>query len=156
MTIRRRAIDGVRLRKLVAHSDDRGSLTEVLRSDWPEFERFGQAIVTVNLPGVVRGWHWHRHQADVVVVISGVVVLPLYDGREGSPTRGRVEEHVSDEKRRFALFVPPGVYHGYKTLGAEPALILNFPSLTYDAVRPDEERVPFDDPAIPYDWNKRS
>ncbi len=151
-----RAIDGVRIRPLVAHADDRGSLTEVLRSDWPEFERFGQAIVTVNLPGVIRGWHWHRHQTDVIVVISGVAVIPLYDAREGSPTRGTVEEHLSDERQRFALFVPPGVYHGYKTLGASPAVILNFPSRTYDPQRLDEERVAHDDPAIPYDWSARS
>jgi dTDP-4-dehydrorhamnose 3,5-epimerase len=39
-------IEGVRVRALERHADDRGSLTELLRSDWPEFTRFGQAIVT--------------------------------------------------------------------------------------------------------------
>ena len=44
-------IEGVRVRSLPRHADDRGSLTEVLRKDWPEFTQFGQAIVTVNRPG---------------------------------------------------------------------------------------------------------
>lgn len=148
-------IAGVHRRDLELHVDDRGSLVEVLRSDWPEFEQFGQAIVTVNLPGVIRGWHWHREQTDIIVVIAGTAVVPLYDGRSDSQTTGAIEEHVSAEGRRFALFVPPGVLHGYKTLGTVPATILNFPSRTYDHVRPDEERIPHDAPHIPYDWTAR-
>ena len=149
-------IEGVRRRELLSHVDDRGSLTEVLRSDWPEFERFGQAIVTVTLPGVIRGWHWHRRQTDVIVVISGSAILPLYDGRVGSPTYGALAEHLSTETTRFALFVPHGIYHGYKALGEVPATILNFPSETYDPARPDEERIPHDAPEIGYDWNTRN
>jgi dTDP-4-dehydrorhamnose 3,5-epimerase len=147
-----RVIEGVRIRRLEPHVDGRGSLTELLRSDWPEFERFGQALLTVNRPGVIRGWHWHRHQADVIVVISGRALLPLYDGRPGSPTYGALEERIGDGAEPFALFVPPGVYHGYKTIGSDPALIVNFPSRVYDPAAPDEERVPHDDPAIGYDW----
>jgi dTDP-4-dehydrorhamnose 3,5-epimerase len=145
-------IEGVRVHVLEPHADERGSLTEVLRADWPEFVRFGQAILTINQPGVVRGWHWHHHQVDVIVPVRGRVLLPLYDGRPGSPTHGAIEERVSEEGTRFALFVPPGVYHGYRTLGGEPAMILNFPSELYDPTRPDEARVPHDDPAIGYSW----
>ena len=148
-------IDGVRVRTLTPHADDRGSLTELLRADWPEFVHFGQAIATVNLPGVIRAWHYHLKQADVIVVLSGRAVLPLYDGRAGSPTRGAVEEHIADGASPVALFVPPGVYHGYKTLGDVPALILNFPSAVYDPAAPDEERVPHDSPEIPYEWDSR-
>lgn len=146
-------IDGVVVHSLVRRADARGSLIEVLRSDWPGFTRFGQAIFTVNFPGVIRAWHWHRRQTDVIVVIRGRAVLPLYDGRPGSRTAGATEEHVGDGDNPFALFVPPGVYHGYKTLGNEPALILNFPSELYDPAHPDEERVPHDDVTIGYDWD---
>lgn len=143
-------IEGVRLRALVRHVDERGSLTELLRADWPEFGRFGQAIFTVNLPGVVRGWHWHLEQTDYVVVISGAAKVPLYDGRRDSPTRGVIEEHVLGGDLFAALVIPPGVYHGYKTLGEIPALILNIPDRLYDPR--DEHRIPFDDLAISYRW----
>lgn len=145
-------IDGVRLRVLEPHRDARGSLTELFRSDWPEVERFGQAILTVNQPGVVRAWHWHERQTDAIVVIAGRALLPLYDGRHRSPTFGRIEEHIGDGDRPFALFVPPGVYHGYKTLGDRPALIVNFPDRIYDPADPDEHRIAFDDPSVPFDW----
>lgn len=150
------AIDGVAIRTLVSHVDPRGSLTEVLRSDWPEFRRFGQALVTVNAPGVIRGWHWHRYQTDVIVVIHGVALVPLYDGRERSATNGAVLETVASGEAPVAIFVPPGVYHGYQTLGREPAIILNFPDRTYGALAPDEERVAHDAPGLPQIWRRVS
>jgi dTDP-4-dehydrorhamnose 3,5-epimerase-like enzyme len=52
------------------------------------------------------------------------------------------------------LFVPPGVRHGYKTLGAERSLILNLPDRLYDPAAPDEERVAHDTPEIPFDWER--
>lgn len=145
-------IEGVRVRTLVRHVDGRGSLTELLRSDWPEFSRFGQAIMTLNHPGVIRGWHWHRRQTDVIVVVSGTALVPLYDGRADSSTHRQLEEHVLGGEHLAAVFVPPGVYHGYRTIGETAALILNFPDAPYDPARPDEERVPHDDPAIGYRW----
>lgn len=150
-------IHGVRVRRLESHSDPRGSLTEVLRSDWPEFAGFGQAMVTVNQPGVIRGWHWHERQADAIVVLRGTVLLPLYDGREGSATRGSLTELVARPGEPwFALFVPPGVWHGYRTLGSEPALILNFPDRPYHADAPDEHRAPHDAPKPGYSWEPSS
>ena len=146
-------IEGVRVRDLVAHQDARGALTEVLRSDWPEFTRFGQAIFTVNLPGVIRAWHWHERQTDVIVVVGGSARVAVYDGRPTSPTHGRVEDFLVGEGRLAAIVVPPGVYHGYRTVGDRPALILNFPDRLYDASAPDERRVPHDTPDVPYDWD---
>ena len=147
------AIDGVRIRQLEPHRDERGSLTELLRSDWPEFERFGQAILTLNQPGVVRGWHAHRSQTDVIVVISGRALIGLYDAREDSATRGTAEGHVVDAAEPRAIFVPPGVFHGYKTLSASLALIANFPDQLYDRSAPDEVRMPPDTAEIPFDWS---
>ena len=146
-------IEGVRVRSLKRHVDERGSLTELLRSDWPEFTRFGQAIVTVNQPGVIRGWHWHDRQTDMIVVIEGRAVVPLYDGRPGSATNGQVEAYACGADDLKAIFVPPGVWHGYKTVSSEPAIILNFPDQVYDPAQPDEHRAPHDTPGVPYNWD---
>ncbi len=146
-------IAGVRRRLLDTHADARGSLTELLRSDWEECgSGFGQAIMTVNLPGVIRGWHWHRVQTDRIVVLLGEAKVPLYDARPGSATHGLLEENILRGERLELLLVPPGVYHGYRTTSPGPALIVNFPDRTYDPQEPDEERVPFDAPEIGYRW----
>ena len=145
-------IDGVVVRPLVQHVDARGSLTEILRCDWSEYERFGQAVVTVNLPGVIRGWHRHGRQTDRIVVLQGSANVPLYDGRPASPTYRALEEHKLGPDAFALISVPPGVYHGYRTTSQIPAIILNFPTELYDPASPDEERIPYDTPTIPYQW----
>ncbi len=146
-------IEGVAVRELKRNVDDRGYLMEVLRSDWGDvFRRFGQAYVSLNYPGVIRAWHWHKKQWDVFVCLVGTIKVPLYDGREESGTRGRIEEFVIGEHRPAAVLIPPGVYHGYRTLGTTPSLLLNFPTELYDASQADEFRVAYDSPDIPYSW----
>lgn len=100
--------------------DERGSLTEIIRKDWPEFRGFAQATVTVNLPGVIRAWHWHDRQTAFVVV-RGTAKIVLFDARAGAETRGDVNELVLGEEDLALLVVPPGVYHGYMTVSGEPA-----------------------------------
>jgi len=145
-------IEGVRVKELKAHADERGALMEILRSDDEIFSAFGQVYVSYNYPGVVRAWHYHRHQDDLWTVVKGMVKAVLYDAREGSPTRGTVEEHFIGEQNRLLLRIPVGVIHGYKTVGSETALLLNFPTRLYNREEPDEHRLPCDSPEVPYDW----
>jgi dTDP-4-dehydrorhamnose 3,5-epimerase len=147
-------IEGVAVRELRRNADDRGYLMELLRADWPDvFKRFGQCYVSMNYPGVIRGWHLHERQWDLFVCVDGMIKVPLYDARDGSATKGAVEEHVMGVHRPVALAIPPGVYHGYVTLGVAPSLLLNFPSEVYDRARPDEQRLPYDTADIPYRWD---
>lgn len=147
-------IDGVAVRELRKNVDDRGYLMEVLRSDWEDvFRRFGQAYVSLNYPGVIRAWHYHKRQWDVFVCVAGMIKASLFDVREGSETRGNVQEVIMGDDRPLALLIPPGVYHGYQTLGTKPSLLVNFPTELYDGS--DEHRVPYDSPDIPYSWELR-
>ena len=75
-------IDGVVVQPLRLIPDERGYLMEMLRSDDPVFERFGQSYVTAVYPGVVKGWHYHRKQTDHFVCVHGMAKVVLYDGRE--------------------------------------------------------------------------
>lgn len=149
-------IEGVRTRELRKNVDDRGYLMEILRTDWPDvYTKFGQSYVSLNYPGVIRAWHYHKVQHDLFVCVAGMVKVPLFDGRDASPTKGKTETLIIGEDRPLAILIPPGVYHGYMTLGTAPSLLVNFPSELYDAAHPDEYRVAHDDPAIGYDWTVR-
>ena len=145
-------IHGVAVKKLVRHADERGYLMEMLREDDAVFERFGQSYVALNYPGVVRAWHYHREQTDHFVAVKGMVKVALYDAREGSATHGEVQEFFLGDNNPMLLKIPPGVFHGYKTIGTEPSLLVNFPTHTYNRAQPDEYRVPWDSPDVPYDW----
>jgi len=145
-------IEGVEIKQLTKHADERGSLMELLRCDDAIFRKFGQAYVSLNYPGVVRGWHYHKKQDDHLAVVKGMAKVALYDAREGSPTQGQVDEFFLGEQNNILLKIPMGVMHGYKTVGTEPTLLINFPSEAYDPQQPDEYRLPWDTDQIPYDW----
>lgn len=147
-------IDGVTVKPLRLLRDERGWLMEILRGDDPDFQKFGQVYVTVARPGVVKAWHAHERQTDHLAVVAGEARLALYDGRDGSPTRGNVLEIVAGENNPVLIIVPPGIYHGFKPTGDAPAHVVNVPTELYNYDNPDELRRPYDDPGIPYDWGE--
>ncbi len=148
-------IDGVVTRKLRLIPDERGYLMEMFRSDWPEFQQFGQTYITAVYPGVVKGWHYHRKQDDHFVCVSGMAKVVLYDDREDSPTRGTINEFFIGEQNPMLVKIPKGVYHGFKGIGESMTLIVNVPTELYNYEDPDEFRLPAHTDQIPYDWARK-
>jgi len=148
-------IDGVVVKTLKVIPDERGWLMEILRNDDPFFQKFGQIYVTVAYPGVVKGWHLHKKQTDHFCCVKGMLKVVLYDDREGSPTRGEVNEFFIGEKNPQLIRIPVGVLHGMKGIGTEPALLVNAPDEVYDYKAPDEYRVHPHDNDVPYDWSQK-
>ena len=148
-------IDGVRTKPLRCHVDERGRLWEILRADDEVFTQFGQVYITTARPGVVKAWHAHRRQTDNFTVIRGTAKFVLCDLRPDSPTRGQVQEFFLGRDNLLLVTIPPGVYHGFKCVGAEEVMALNCPTEPYDASAPDELRLPPDTAEIPYDWALR-
>jgi dTDP-4-dehydrorhamnose 3,5-epimerase len=149
-------IDGVYIKKLVVHTDDRGQLFEIWRADDCGFCGFGQVYVTTAHPGIIKGWHYHQKQTDCFTVIKGRALFALYDARDNSPTRGELLTFHIGEDERIAIVIPPGVYHGFKNIGAEEVWCLNCPNHEYNAAAPDEHRVDPFDSAIGFDWATES
>jgi dTDP-4-dehydrorhamnose 3,5-epimerase len=145
-------IDGVTVQKLRLIPDDRGWLMELLRKDWDVFEKFGQAYVTTCYPGAVKAWHYHTLQTDHFTCAHGVTRLALYDAREDSPTKGKVNEFYMGTLNPILVKIPNLVYHGFTAVGSEMAMIINFPTELYNYEEPDEYRLPYNDPSIPYTW----
>jgi dTDP-4-dehydrorhamnose 3,5-epimerase len=149
-------IDGVVVKDCVVHADDRGMLMEVVRDDEPVFRDVKQTTYTIAYPGVVKAFHWHRRQWDVWFFASGMAQVVLHDLREGSPTRGETQVLYMGARLPRVVAIPPGVAHGYRVLGAEPAALLYHTTESYDPADPDEERIPFDDPKIGFDWRTKN
>lgn len=145
-------IDGIETKHLRLVPDERGYLMEMLRSDWPEFKKFGQAYITACYPGVIKAWHYHKKQWDYFVCVSGMAKVVLYDSREGSPTKGLLNEFHLGHLNPLLLKIPPMVNHGFTAEGSQTALIINLPTELYNYQQPDEYRLPHDDPSIPYSW----
>ena len=151
----KKQIDGVMIKELKVIPDERGRLMEMLRSDDEVFSKFGQAYLTTAYPGVVKAWHYHKVQVDHWVVVKGMAKVVLYDSRDGSPTRGEVNEFFMGERNSILLRSPAGVYHGFKCIGEEEVYIINFPTEVYHYEKPDEYRAPAHGGDIPYEWGRK-
>jgi len=149
-------IDGVVVKACKVFADDRGFLMEVVRDDEPVFRDVKQTTFTVTYPGVVKAFHWHRRQWDVWFVSAGMVQAVMYDLREGSPTCGQTQVVYMGERQPVVVAIPPGVAHGYRVLGSVPAALFYHTTEHYDAKDPDEERIPWDDPRIGFDWQTKN
>lgn len=148
-------IHGASVKDLNLLPDERGYLMEILRSDDPLFQRFGQAYITAAYPGVVKAWHYHTMQTDHFCVVKGMAKVALYDAREDSPTRGEVNVFIIGEQKPRLVVIPPLVYHGYKNIGTDTVLLLNMPTEVYNYAQPDEHRVAPHTGEVPYDWSRQ-
>ncbi len=145
-------IEGVKLKDLKVIPDERGRLMEILRADDEIFEKFGQVYMTTGYPGVVKAWHYHKKQTDNMTVLKGMMKIALYDAREDSPTRGEVNEFFLGEHNPKLLQIPKLLYHGFKCISQEEAVVINIPTETYNYETPDEYRLDPHRNEIPYDW----
>jgi dTDP-4-dehydrorhamnose 3,5-epimerase-like enzyme len=145
-------LPGVTIRDLTINRDPRGTLTELLRADWPDVFGdalpFAQAYTSTTAPGVARDedqWHVHRQQTDRFYCLAGRMVVAIADPRPESPMRGQmmlVELAASpDAPSPLVVTIPPGTLHGFVVTSDTPAMLANFPNRLYDPS--DEGRVPF-------------
>jgi dTDP-4-dehydrorhamnose 3,5-epimerase len=154
-SIKHPRIEGVKVKLLTLIPDERGWLMEILRADEPElFTKFGQAYVSATYPGVVKAWHFHRRQVDNFACLAGMIKLVLVDTRDGSPTKGAVNEFFLGTEQRILVQIPALVYHGWKCISTEMSLVLNIPTELYHYSDPDEYRL---EPhgTLPYDWTRK-
>jgi dTDP-4-dehydrorhamnose 3,5-epimerase len=144
-------IEGVIIKELVTHTDERGFFREIFRFS-EEFEKIsvGQLSHSLAKAGVVKAWHGHKGQSQWNYVVSGKLKVALYDNRSESSTyRETMEFLVGDEEKPTAYFFPPVVLHGYKCLKG-PMHIIYVTSGVYELS--DEVRISKDNPKIGYQW----
>lgn len=148
-------ISGVSVKPLSVNADERGHLVETFREDWDLYDPDpAMSYYSLSYPGVVRAWHRHvEGQIDHFVCPKGRVKVGIYDERDDSPTEGELNTFVIGEHNQQAIRIPGDCWHGFKVLGNEQAMLLNFPTKLYDYDDPDEERIPYDTDRIPLDWD---
>ena len=144
-------IDGVKIKELIKHKDDRGFFEELVRVTDDFFkEGFGQLSHSFMLPGVVKAWHVHKTQFDWWFVAKGTLMVALFDLRTKSPTQKVLNEFILGEKgENIILKIPPGVAHGCK-VKEKDAELFYITSSIYN--KEEEGRIPHNDKNIGYDW----
>lgn len=150
-------IEGVELKSLTTHPDERGFFREVLRIG--DIEQFGQWSHSMMVTGTIKAWHIHQKQTDYWYVPVGIVKAVVCDRRHGRAMAAleeitrvyKIEEFLlGDNQPAQVLVIPPGIAHGLKVLQG-PAHLFYITSREYDPA--DEGRIPFD--GLGYDWLKQ-
>jgi len=147
-------IAGVRCEPFAIWPDDRGYFLEVQRighglaAGFPRDST--QISAALNYPGIIKAFHFHRHQTDCWTPAAGLLQVVLIDLRPESATFGWRNTIYVGNLRPWQLLIPPGVAHGYKVIGANPSMLIYATDRFYNPS--DEGRIPHNDPNLNYDW----
>ena len=148
-------IQGVEIRPLKFHQDQRGWLTELFRIDELTNQQVPEmAYVSETKPGYSRGPHEHKDQTDIFGFFGpGDMRLYLWDARTSSPTYGtKMKIHVG-QMNPCVVIIPPGVVHGYQNTSEVNALVFNTPNRLFAGFQrksPVDEIRHENDPDSPY------
>jgi dTDP-4-dehydrorhamnose 3,5-epimerase len=162
-------IDGITIKPIKRLPDERGFFAEIMRKDWKELfgnDTIAQANLSQTFPGIIRAWHKHvKGQTDYFIALKGTIKICAYDEETEE-----LNEIILSGQNLQAVRIPGHYWHGFKNIGNKPALLLYFTTRLYDYDSPDEERRPWNDPALipksingkkqdprvekPWDWNR--
>lgn len=108
--------------------DDRGSFTELLRS-----EKCGQVSVNITKPGITKGQHWHNTKWEFFIVVAGHGLIQ--ERKIG--TDEVIEFDVSGEKIE-AVHMLPGYTHNIINLSeTEDLVTVMWANEQFDPAHPD-------------------
>lgn len=144
-------IEGVEITQLKEISDNRGAVLHMMRSDSPDFTRFGECYFSEVLPGAVKAWKLHTLQTQNLAVPIGRLKLVIYDDREMSSTRNKIcILELGRPDAYFRVKIPPGLWHGFSCNGDTKALLVNCSDMPHDKM--ESKVIDINDSSIPYNW----
>lgn len=113
--------------KLDIKTDERGSLTELIKSDY-----FGQIFVSTTHKGVIRGNHYHNTKVEKFCVLKGKAVIKFRHILENE-----VLSYYVSGKNIEVVDIPPGYTHSIENLGDKEMIVLFWANQVFDVDRPD-------------------
>ena len=147
------AVDGVVVKEIARHKDERGYFAELMKKGEPGFHRIEQTSYSLSLPGVIKAFHFHDY-FETWVVLQGEAQLVIHDTRPDSSTFGATQVIYAGESHPLVVTIPPKVAHGYRVLGERSVGMLYHAEEAYDPGRKDQiGNIPHNSPEIGFDWN---
>jgi dTDP-4-dehydrorhamnose 3,5-epimerase len=136
MEIRPTLLPGCFELRPVVRSDERGSFVKTIHA--PSFASaglrcdFAEEFHSLSKRGVIRGLHFQlppSEHAKLVSCVRGEIFDAAVDLRRGSPTMGRALTMTLDDRDCRALYVAPGVAHGFQALSEEAVVLYRVTSV---------------------------
>jgi len=123
-------IEGVVVKDLVKHIDDRGWLAEIFREDELDHQYLPvMEYISMTQADIARGPHEHSEQADYFTFLGpSNFKVYLWDNRTSSPTYMMKQVFYAGEDAPRSVIIPPGVVHAYRNVGGKPGMVVNCPN----------------------------
>ncbi len=146
-------VEGVSIRDVPTHIDERGSVVEICDPRWgfhPSPMVFAHCF-TIR-PGYVKGWGLHKTHEDRYFILQGDMELVLYDPRPESSSYGLVCKILMSESNRRLVNIPKFVWHAEQNIGDKDVVVIDLPTEPFNHANPDKYRLPIDTPLIPHSF----
>lgn len=126
-------------------SDNRGDLTELLKSD-----KTGQIFVSTTKPGITRGNHYHHTKTEKFIVIQGEAEIkfrkvtdfnpgsdPIEYRKDNIEITGDVITYRVSGENIIVVDIPPGYTHNITNIGHTDLITLFWANEIFNAENPD-------------------
>lgn len=130
--------DGPAVLTVGLHADDRGYVYCPL-DNLDELGIKRTYVVENHNIGMIRAWHGHRKADTYMHVIRGAVKLAALNMDD----HDKIMVRTLTERSPQILYVPAGWYNGAQSLTAGTKILV-YSTLTFDDVKHDDERLPWD------------
>lgn len=112
---------------LLTHQDQRGSFTEILRS-----QNCGQFSVNIINPGIAKGNHYHHTKNEKFLVVKGkcLICFRKIDG-------DKLISYEAGGSNMRMVDIPPGYTHSIQNIGEEQAVVFMWANESFDKDNPD-------------------
>ena len=114
-------------KNILQHKDNRGSFTEVIRSNSP-----GQSSFSTTIPKVVRGNHFHTRKIERFCIVKGKAKIQLRRFGQDS-----VHEFILDGESPCYIDMPIWYTHNLTNIGDDELLTIFWINEPYDPKNPD-------------------
>ena len=127
----------IEIKELRSFFDADGELFETLRVDDSMFNgKFGQNLVSIVKPGIIKGLHLHHQQIEYTTCLKGNILYVAITETQEKPL---IEKFIMGEENRILIKTPPGIWHGYTPLNNREAVVLYTMDCPYNPKNTDTE-----------------
>jgi len=125
-------MEGVEIKDLKVHKDNRGWLAEIFRPDDVMNTMKGQVTITTAHPGIIKANHYHKRKNEWYCIMAGKIKLVLKN-----VLTEESETFILGEENLQIIKIPPNVSHGFKNIGDKEAVVLMYIDEPFDSNDPD-------------------
>lgn len=151
----KKLIDGIIVTPLKQIIDEKGAVFHVMKNNSIGFNGFEEVYISKVKHNIIKGWKFHKKMKQNFCAPYGKLKLVLFDNRNGSKTKGLINEFILDDSNNYQrITIDSEIWYSFSCLSEDYCLLLNISNLIHD---PSESlSLDISSKKIPYNWLKKN